>query len=510
MRRLIPSILVLSILAAPTVAPRAQSARTSVTPGRRYSRLVIRNAKVIDGNATPVSGPYDIVLEGGVIREMVGLDAVAVASGSARRPAQGDAEIDAAGKFVMPGLINLHGHVQDERAGVAQPLDYELKLWLASGITTVRDVGSDMRKTLALKRRSEAGEVACPRLFVYAVGGGARNVEQARARVRELKAQGADGLKFFGMDRDLMAAAWDEAHKQGLRIAHHAAVAETNAWDDARFGTTSIEHWYGIPDAAIEGGVQNFPPEYNYSDEVDRFRHAGHLWREANWDRLMKVFDAMIEAKVAWNPTLDIYEASRDLQRAQTQPWFADYLHPTLEDYFRPDPGHHGSYFLGWTSTDETFWKENYRIWMAALKEFDRRGGLVGAGEDAGFIYQMYGFGLIRELELKQEAGFHTLKVIQQATGNNARILGQEDKLGRVRPGFAADLLVVNGNPLENLKVLYPTGVDVVKDGRQTHTGGVEWTIKDGIPYHGPTLLADVKEMVAKARAERRAKAATR
>jgi imidazolonepropionase-like amidohydrolase len=143
---------------------------------------------------------------------------------------------------------------------------------------------------------------------------------------------------------------------------------------------------------------------------------------------------------------------------------------------------------------------------MAALREFDRRGGLVGAGEDAGFIYQMYGFGLLRELELKQEAGFHTLKVIQQATGNNAKILGQENRLGRVRPGFAADLLVVNGNPLENLKVLYPTGVDIVKDGKTVHTGGVEWTIKDGRPYHAPTLLADVKEMVAKARAERRAK----
>ncbi|MDT7602072.1 MAG: hypothetical protein QOF61_69, partial [Acidobacteriota bacterium] len=112
------------------------------------------------------------------------------------------------------------------------------------------------------------------------------------------------------------------------------------------------------------------------------------------------------------------------------------------------------------------------------------------------------------ELELKQEAGFHTLKVIQQATGNNARILGQEDHLGRVRPGYAADLLVVNGNPLENLKVLYPTGVDVVRDGKQIHTGGVEWTIKDGIPYHAPTLLADVKEIVAKARAERKAKTA--
>jgi hypothetical protein len=67
---------------------------------------------------------------------------------------------------------------------------------------------------------------------------------------------------------------------------------------------------------------------------------------------------------------------------------------------------------------------------------------------------------------------------------------------------------VVNGNPLENLKVLYPTGVEELHDGRIQHAGGVEWTIKDGIPYHGPTLLAEVKEMVARARADRRPRAA--
>ena len=106
-------------------------------------------------------------------------------------------------------------------------------------------------------------------------------------------------------------------------------------------------------------------------------RYAGRLWHEANWDRLLKVLDAMVAAHVAWDPTLDIYEASRDLQRARTQPWFADYLHPALEEFFRPNPASHGSYFSHWTSTDETFWKENYRIWMAAVREFGRRGGLI-------------------------------------------------------------------------------------------------------------------------------------
>ena len=81
---------------------------------------------------------------------------------------------------------------------------------------------------------------------------------------------------------------------------------------------------------------------------------------------------------------------------------------------------------------------------MAALREFEQRGGVITTGEDAGYIYQMYGFGLIRELELHQEAGFHPLKVIQHATGNAAKVLGETDKIGRVRAGNLADLIVVN------------------------------------------------------------------
>src|SRR4029077_2231088 len=129
-------------------------------------------------------------------------------------------------------------------------------------------------------------------------------------------------------------------------------------------------------------------------------------------ERLSKVLQAMADHHVAWNPTLSIYEASRDLQRAQTQPWFREYLHPTLEEFFKPNPANHGSYFFNWSSTDEAFWKEKYRLWMAAVREFARRGGIVGVGDDAGFIYSLYGFGLIREMELHQEAGFPALKVI--------------------------------------------------------------------------------------------------
>jgi cytosine/adenosine deaminase-related metal-dependent hydrolase len=496
-RRAFSAAVLISLIA---LACPAQSDPASVS-GRRFKRIVVRGAMVVDGSGKPAAGPFDIVIENDLIAQIVPFDPVAAKEGRARRPAAGDLEIPADGKYVLPGLINLHGHTHDERGGTPMPVEYVTKLWLACGITTVRDAWANA-KILGYRDQIAAGKLVGPRIFAYGgfPGPNQNTAEQVRQRVRDLKAAGYDGIKLYTMDRDLMAAMMDEAKKQGLRVMHHVGVEETNAWDDIKFGTTSIEHWYGIPDAAIESGRQNFPSYYNYNDEVHRFRYAGRLWREADWDRLMKVLDAMVEANVAWDPTLVIYEASRDLQRAQTNPAFGEYLHPVLEEYFRPNPANHGSYFIGWSSTDETFWKENYRIWMKALYEFEKRGGLIGTGEDAGFIYQIYGFGLLRELELHQEAGFHPLKVVQHATGNGARILGKEDSIGRIRVGYKADMIVVNGNPLENFKVLSPLGVEEIREGKAVKTGGIEWTIRDGMPFHGPTLAAEVRTLVKAAR----------
>jgi len=111
-------------------------------------------------------------------------------------------------------------------------------------------------------------------------------------------------------------------------------------------------------------------------------------------------------------------------------------------------------------------------------------------GEDAGFIYNLFGFGLIRGMELMEEAGFQPLEVIAQVTANGAKVLGKEAELGHVRPGYLADLLVVDGNPLADFRILYPKTRGVAQSGK------IEWTIKDGIPYHAPTMAANARRIV--------------
>jgi hypothetical protein len=189
--------------------------------------------------------------------------------------------------------------------------------------------------------------------------------------------------------------------------------------------------------------------------------------------------------------------------RARRADWHDEYTWPTLWRFFQPSRAAHGSYWFYWTTHDEIAWKKNYRRWMQFLDDYKNHGGRVAAGSDAGFIYKVYGFALIRELELLQEAGFHPLEVVRAATLSGAELLGRQSEIGTVERGKKADLLVVSEDPLANFKVLYGTGAMRLDDETQRveRVGGVRWTIKDGIVFDAPSLLEDVREMVASERA---------
>ena len=134
---------------------------------------------------------------------------------------------------------------------------------------------------------------------------------------------------------------------------------------------------------------------------------------------------------------------------------------------------------------------------FSIVNEYKNRGGRVTVGSDSGFIYQLYGFAYIREMELLREAGFHPLEIIRAATLNGAEALGFDSEIGTITPGKLADLVIVEANPLENFKALYGTGaIKLTEDNEVVRVGGVKYTVKDGIVYDAKALLNDVKRQV--------------
>jgi imidazolonepropionase-like amidohydrolase len=146
-------------------------------------------------------------------------------------------------------------------------------------------------------------------------------------------------------------------------------------------------------------------------------------------------------------------------------------------------------------------WRENYRLWMIFINEYKNRGGRVTAGSDSGFIYQLYGFAYIRELELLREAGFHPLEVIRAATLHGAQAMGMDKEIGSIEVGKLADFIIVEENPLENLQVLYGTGaIKLNEKNEAVRTNGIKYTVKDGVVYNTKKLLADIRKMVKEAK----------
>ena len=133
-----------------------------------YAQLIIRGATLINGNGAPPQGPIDVVIENNTIKKVQVVGYPGVPINEARRPKlkAGGKEIDATGMYLLPGFIDMHGHI----GGTAQGADwdYVFKLWLAHGVTTVREPsGRGIEYTLDLKKRSEKNEIVAPRIFAY-------------------------------------------------------------------------------------------------------------------------------------------------------------------------------------------------------------------------------------------------------------------------------------------------------------------------------------------------------
>ncbi len=522
--------LLLLLLAGGAFAEDQQPFAPDRRPGEGegpFDRLIIRGATVIDGTGAPPMGPVDIVIEKNRIAQIRVVGVPKVPIDPEGRPGNATREIDGSGLYVLPGFVDMHAHPGGTEQGTTA--EYVFKLWLAHGVTTVRDPGSGngIAWTVHERDRSARNEIVAPRIvpYVFTVagmweGGPIDSPAAARRFVQWVAKSGGAGLKVFGAgdpvyDPEILAALLDEAKKLKLGTTTHLSqmgVARMNILQAARLGLGGMEHWYGLPESLFaDRTVQDYPAGYNYLDEQHRFGEAGRLWKQAatpgspKWNAVM---NELLGLGFNLDPTFTIYEASRDLMRAMRAEWHDRYTLPSLWKWYEPSRSAHGAYWFDWTTTDEIEWKNNYRLWMAFVNEYKNRGGRVTTGSDSGYIYKLYGFDYIRELELLQEAGFHPLEVIRAATMHGAEALaapaGRKPEVGIVRAGMLADLVLVAENPLANLKVLYGTGAIRVNDatGAAERVGGVKYVVKDGIVYDAKQLLEDVAGLVAAKKAK--------
>lgn len=480
-----------------------------------YDRLLITNAMVIPGHGGPAYGPADILVQGGRIAEIVSYNGV-TGRGADQAPPEADRVIDATGMYVMPGLIDLHTHIRSAEL----PLQYVYDLKLAHGVTTmVNGAGRGWTEALEQQRLSNANQITAPRMYPIRDWGPSRSRDPGQAppadvmepwydvdRVPELVGQVmADGAhvirvgslawnaELFGA---VCKAVWDAG---GITTVHlpPSDLAVVNAVRAAELGVTMIEHHYGYAESALGGRVQPFPPDYNYMNEADRFRHAGTVWLEAPDSVLFgEVVDRLVASGVSMVPTMSAYEVNRDLNRSMGLPWHEKYTHAQLIDWYFANPAYHASHHWNWTSDDERTWAEAYRKWQKLVYTFHERGGHLSYGVDDPYLWNTTGLGNVRELELMQESGLDPLEVIRAATYSSARTLRRPD-LGYVQLGYTADLIIVDGNPLENLRYLYPFGaMDMTDDGRIVRRGGVRWTIKEGVVFDNAVLIDEVLHMV--------------
>ncbi|MBI3081796.1 MAG: amidohydrolase family protein [Gemmatimonadetes bacterium] len=413
---------------------------------------------VIPGHGGPPVGPYDIVIQGNTITDMIPFDPVTAERRGATDRATGDRVIEANGMYVMPGMIDLHMHLRQQ----PEPIEYVYYLKLAHGVTTLvpaADRGLDSAMQQA--RASADHKILAPRMYpIWGWGAGTNykreeleNPANAPRIARDMVGKGAHVVSVgdIAWSQELFGAVckavWDAG---GITTVHlpPSTNAVVQALDAARLGVTMIEHHYGYAEASLDRKVQDFGREYNYNNENDRFRYAGKVWTEANEQRLLgEVADSLVRYGV-------------------TMP----------------------------------YWYRAFELWGDLIYQFNKRGGRVAYGTDDNCIWATPGFSNVRELQLLRETGLHSLEVLKAATQNSAHTLRQP-RLGLVHPGYLADLVMVDGNPNYNLRFLYSFGaLTLDRDGKMRRTRGPVYTIKDGIVIDDAKLMAEVERMVAESK----------
>ena len=419
--------------------------------------LAIAHATVIDPATGSVNADQTVVIAGGRIQHVV--------PSANYKPEKGAQIIEARGKYLIPGLWDMHVHIAGISADPKWSKDVILPLLTAMGVTGVRDMGGDLSVLQQWRREIEKGQLLGPHIVTggpMLVSGGKRTPEQvpikdaeeARAAVKSLKQQGADFIKIIDLpSREAFYAVADEAKRQNLPFVGHVPPVVT-ASEASDAGMRSIEH---VVYSNLEMDCSAKEEELRAAERAARATHEGgtsaKLLQEA-----MTSYDAA-KADALWQrfgrngtwlvPTLASIEAlsrhNAGPERQAKDPRL-EYVPDALRREWDPTKPENK-----FSAGEQQWWAQQY-INDGKLTAAMHSGGVaLLAGSDSLDRYVFPGFALHRELELLNEAGLTPLEALQAATRNPAKFLEREQETGTIHEGAQADLVLLEGNPLEKI-----------------------------------------------------------
>jgi imidazolonepropionase-like amidohydrolase len=438
-------VVMLLAVVAPSVA--AETAGT----------LALTHVTVIDASGRPAQADQTVVVSAGRI--------TAMGPSGTLRPPKDARVIDARGKFLIPGLWDMHVHIAGISADPAWSKQVILPELIAYGIVGVRDMGGDLDVLLAWKREIDAGTLVGPHIVAggpMLVPRGKKNAEQypvanadeARQAVRELKQRGADFIKIIGMpSREAFFAVADEAKKQGLSFVGHVPAVVTAA-EASDAGMHSIEH-------IVYSGLA-----LDCSSREKELREAvmqARANRDANASAkaLVDAADSFSAEKAAelWSrfkkngtwvvPTLksiSVQTPSKLTPEQQAADPQLDFVPEALRKQWDPRlPDNKAS------EADQKWWSRQFANDEKLTREMHRAGVATLAGSDSLDRFVFPGSSLHAELQLLQSNGYTSLEALQSATRDAARFLGREKEYGTVTVGAHADLVLLGANPLDDI-----------------------------------------------------------
>jgi YD repeat-containing protein len=429
--------------------------------------VALLHVRIIDGTGGPAREDQTLLIDHGRI-------AAAGTAAEVRIP-EGAGTLDLAGRTVMPGLVGMHEHLfyelESPPAGhlVVNAQTPFARLYLASGVTTIRTAGTvDFDEDARLKARIDAGQEPGPAIhltgpYLSAVDG-APDPERIARAVEAQADRGATSIKAYTSLRPAeLKAAIATAHARGLRITGHlCAVGFREA---ATLGIDTLEHGLAVDTEFYSDKQPDDCPEQGaFVSELARM--------DVGSAEIQQTLALLVRRGVSVTSTLAIFESFTG-REAAFDPALPALLAPTLRDrYVSARPL--------WSSPASP----TARMWSAMLKremEFERQfvaaGGRLLAGVDpTGWGGVVAGLGDQRELELLVDAGLTPEAAIRVATSNGATALGESERIGTIAAGKQADLVVVRGNPATR-----------ISDIRQ-----VEVVFKDGIAYDPGALKASI------------------